>query len=85
MKYPKIAGRLQLEADRCEDPHVERLLEAGSLGWAGAIDCNPDWTSSNALRPFAKFGAESPNLLSQSSESDCKESSADEIPREAFS
>ena len=27
-KYPKIASRLQLEADRCEDPHVERLLEA---------------------------------------------------------
>jgi type VI secretion system protein ImpG len=27
-KYPKIAGRLQLEADRCEDPHIERLIEA---------------------------------------------------------
>jgi type VI secretion system protein ImpG len=27
-KYPKIASRLQLEADRCEDPHVERLIEA---------------------------------------------------------
>lgn len=27
-KYPKIAGRLLLEPDRCEDPHVERLLEA---------------------------------------------------------
>src|SRR5262249_14502368 len=27
-KYPKIATRLQLEADKCEDPHVERLLEA---------------------------------------------------------
>ncbi|MBI1987927.1 MAG: type VI secretion system baseplate subunit TssF [Nitrospinae bacterium] len=27
-KYPKIAGRLQLEADKCEDPHVERLIEA---------------------------------------------------------
>jgi type VI secretion system protein ImpG len=27
-KYPKIAGRLLLEADRCEDPHTERLLEA---------------------------------------------------------
>jgi type VI secretion system protein ImpG len=26
-KYPKIAGRLVLEADKCEDPHVERLLE----------------------------------------------------------
>lgn len=27
-KYPKIAGRLVLEPDKCEDPHVERLLEA---------------------------------------------------------
>jgi type VI secretion system protein ImpG len=27
-KYPKIAGRLQLEADKCEDPHVERMIES---------------------------------------------------------
>lgn len=27
-KYPKIASRLVLEPDRCEDPHVERLVEA---------------------------------------------------------
>ena len=27
-KYPKVAGRLILEADKCDDPHVERLLEA---------------------------------------------------------
>lgn len=26
-KYPKVANRLLLEPDRCEDPHVERLLE----------------------------------------------------------
>lgn len=26
-KYPKVAGRLMLEAEKCEDPHVERLLE----------------------------------------------------------
>ena len=26
-KYPKVAGRLLLEAGKCEDPHVERLLE----------------------------------------------------------
>lgn len=26
-KYPKVAARLVLEPDRCEDPHVERLLE----------------------------------------------------------
>jgi type VI secretion system protein ImpG len=27
-KYPKIAGRLLLEADKSEDPHVERLIQA---------------------------------------------------------
>lgn len=27
-KYPKIASRLMLEPSRCEDPHVERLLES---------------------------------------------------------
>ncbi len=27
-KYPKVASRLVLEADKCEDPHVERMLEA---------------------------------------------------------
>jgi type VI secretion system protein ImpG len=26
-KYPKVAARLLLESDKCEDPHVERLLE----------------------------------------------------------
>ncbi|MDR3752329.1 MAG: type VI secretion system baseplate subunit TssF [Terracidiphilus sp.] len=26
-KYPRVANRLLLEADRCDDPHVERLLE----------------------------------------------------------
>lgn len=26
-RYPKVAARLQLESDKCEDPHVERLLE----------------------------------------------------------
>ncbi|MGA2890552.1 MAG: type VI secretion system baseplate subunit TssF [Terracidiphilus sp.] len=26
-KYPKVAGRLMLDADRCDDPHVGRLLE----------------------------------------------------------
>lgn len=30
-KYPKIAGRLLLERGRCEDPHVERLIEAVAL------------------------------------------------------
>ena len=27
-KYPKVASRLLLEPGKCEDPHVERLLEA---------------------------------------------------------
>ncbi len=26
-RYPKVAARLQLEAGKCEDPHVERMLE----------------------------------------------------------
>ena len=26
-RYPKVAGRLMLEPNKCEDPHVERLLE----------------------------------------------------------
>lgn len=30
-KYPKIAGRLLLEPGKCEDPHVERLIEAFAL------------------------------------------------------
>ena len=27
-KYPKVASRLVMEPDKCEDPHVERMLEA---------------------------------------------------------
>jgi type VI secretion system protein ImpG len=27
-KYPKIAGRLLLESDKSEDPHIERLIQA---------------------------------------------------------
>src|SRR5918911_985920 len=27
-KYPKIASRLLIDADKCEDPHVERMIEA---------------------------------------------------------
>ena len=30
-KYPKIASRLLLETDKCEDPHVERMIEAFSF------------------------------------------------------
>ncbi len=27
-KYPKVAGRLLLDSEKCEDPHVERMVEA---------------------------------------------------------
>src|SRR5262245_12516539 len=30
-KYPGVAGRLLLERGKCEDPHVERLIEAFAL------------------------------------------------------
>lgn len=30
-QYPKIAGRLLLEPNRCEDPHVERLIQAFAM------------------------------------------------------
>ncbi|HLJ86715.1 MAG TPA: type VI secretion system baseplate subunit TssF [Candidatus Angelobacter sp.] len=30
-KYPRLAGSLLLEPDRCEDPHVERLMEGFAL------------------------------------------------------
>jgi type VI secretion system protein ImpG len=30
-RYPKVAGRLMLEPNKCEDPHVERLLEGFAL------------------------------------------------------
>ncbi len=30
-KYPKVASRLMLEPTRCEDPHVERLIEAAAF------------------------------------------------------
>ena len=29
--YPKVAGRLMLEPNKCEDPHVERLIQAFAL------------------------------------------------------
>lgn len=30
-RYPEVAGRLMIEENRCEDPHVERLIEAFSM------------------------------------------------------
>jgi type VI secretion system protein ImpG len=29
--FPKIAGRLQMSGDACEDPHIERLIESFAL------------------------------------------------------
>ena len=33
-RYPKVARRLQINPDHCDDPQVERLLEA--FAWFGA-------------------------------------------------
>src|SRR3546814_17828842 len=30
-RYPKIASRLLLEGDTCEDPHVERMIESSAF------------------------------------------------------
>jgi type VI secretion system protein ImpG len=38
---PKIASRLALEPNKCDDPHVERLIEAFAL-LAGRIHCKID-------------------------------------------
>ena len=27
-QYPKVAGRLLLSGEACEDPHIERLIES---------------------------------------------------------
>src|SRR6516162_7932917 len=40
-QYPKVAGRLALEPDQCEDPHVERMLEGFAL-LAGRIHLKLD-------------------------------------------
>ncbi|HEV2864852.1 MAG TPA: type VI secretion system baseplate subunit TssF [Pyrinomonadaceae bacterium] len=41
LRYPKIASRLLLEPDKCEDPHVERLIEAVAF-MAGRIQLKLD-------------------------------------------
>ena len=40
-RYPKVAARLMLEPDKCEDPHVERLIE-GVAFMAGRIQLKLD-------------------------------------------
>ena len=76
-KYPKIAGRLQLDEEKVEDPHVERMIEsfaflAGRIGLK-LSDELPEITESllNLLYPhylapipsmaIAQFGFGSPN------------------------
>lgn len=66
-KYPKVAGRLLLQPDTCEDPHVERLIEAFAL-LAGRVhrkidDEFPEITEAlldvlypHYLRPVPPFG-----------------------------
>lgn len=73
-RYPKIASRLQLSADGCEDPHVERMIEAFALLSARVSkrleDSYPEFAESllnvlypHYLRPFpscaiVRFGDE---------------------------
>ncbi len=66
-KYPAVAGRLLLEPNTCEDPHVERLIEAFAL-LAGRVhrkldDEFPEITESylevlypHYLRPIPSMG-----------------------------
>ena len=30
-KYPEVAGRLLLEPTKCDDPHIERLIESFAM------------------------------------------------------
>ncbi len=30
-KYPEVAGRLLLEPTKCEDPHVDRMIESFAM------------------------------------------------------
>ena len=36
-KYPRVAGRLLLDPDRCDDPHVSRLLEGFALSRSARV------------------------------------------------
>ena len=40
-KYPKIAGRLQLEPDKCEDPHRS---EERRVGKECTVVCRSRWS-----------------------------------------
>ncbi|MCG2586840.1 type VI secretion system baseplate subunit TssF [Massilia sp. TS11] len=62
-RYPKIAARLRMDGDACDDPHVERLIEAVALMSARISqrldDSVPEFTEAllhqlypHYLRPF---------------------------------
>src|ERR1700744_4537948 len=62
-RYPKIAARLAMSADHCEDPHVERMIESFALLGARInkklVDDYPEFTEAllevmypHYLRPF---------------------------------
>lgn len=65
-KYPKIASRLELEPDKCEDPHVERMIEAFAF-LAGRVhlkidDEFPELTESLLNILYPNFLAPVPSL-----------------------
>ena len=65
-EVPKVAARLLLEADKCEDPHVERLLE-GFAFLAARVrhkidDEFPEITDVAAERPLPALPAPLPSL-----------------------
>src|SRR5438093_5991472 len=65
-RYPKIAGRLLLEADKCEDPHVERLIQAFAF-LAGRIhhkldDEFPELTDALLATLYPHYLAPSPSM-----------------------
>ncbi len=59
-RYPAIAGQLLLEPDKCEDPHVERLIEAFAI-LAARVQVRLDDEFSEITSAF--LGALHPQLL----------------------
>jgi len=59
-RYPAIAGQLLLEPDKCEDPHVERLIEAFAI-LAARVQVRLDDEFSEITSAF--LGALYPQLL----------------------
>ena len=36
-RYPEVAGRLMIEPTKCEDPHVERIIESVAMMFLGEL------------------------------------------------